>query len=278
MLLDLGGKFLSWLGDVLPQLPGKLLEWTKAILGALGSLLKDIAPRLANLAAGMWHWLTVDAIPQLVANLPKFAEAIWSKITQVIQELPSHLVNLIKGMWNWLTDVLPKLGSALGDLSGKLWAWITAVLQTLPGKVGEIGKAIVTGIWDGVKALWDGFTKWIRGLLSTLADDAKKTINQIFNPSWRDAQGNPGLDPNHLPGSGSTPHFGGGGGGVPFVPPIAIPGGHGAGEGSSGGGSSSNGMQVINNFTLHSNDTRLVQTIRDEIGKTQMQVQNWQNS
>jgi phage-related protein len=104
--------------------------------------------------------LVIAAIVLLVQN--------WDKVTAAVGKV-----------WEVMKDVLPKAWEKAKEFAGKVVGFVKEVIEAylaLPGKMFNVGKDIVTGLWNGIQnmASWlkDKVTGFFKNLLPSWAEKA----------------------------------------------------------------------------------------------------------
>jgi hypothetical protein len=105
----------------------------------------------------------VSAVVDFVkANWPLLLGIITGPIGLAVAEIVKHwdtIKSATSAAWNWVVNffetVPAKITGALGDLGGLLY---------------DAGKAIISGLWSGMKATWTHVSSWVSGIGSWIAD------------------------------------------------------------------------------------------------------------
>jgi hypothetical protein len=127
--------------------------------GGIGAA--TIATNLLKIAlAGLGIGLVIAAIVLLVQN--------WDKVTAAVDKV-----------WEKIKDVVPKAWAKVMELKDKIVGYIDTIkgaFDALPGKMLEIGKNIVTGLWNGMQNMagWlkDKVTGFFKNLIPSWAEKA----------------------------------------------------------------------------------------------------------
>lgn len=153
--------FIQWVGDVLPDLLPKLLDMLVAIgEWILTTALPWLVEHIASWALAFVDWVATDALPNLLIALGKLGAALIGWIGEKALELPGELLSWVMSFLDWVASVILELPRKLGEIASKIWGWITDTALDIPKKALEIGKGLLQGLWDGVKAVWNGFANW----------------------------------------------------------------------------------------------------------------------
>ena len=185
---ELPGKIWNWLVETW----NRLVEWGGNMITTAGQKISEmiisVVSFLSELPGKVWNWLvgTWNRLVEWGGNMittagQKISEMITS-IIKFISELPGKVWDWLKKTWNklvsWGSDMLKTAKEAAGNVVSGIVDAITA----LPGKMLEIGKNIISGIWDGITSGID----WIKGKISDFCGgivDGFKSALGIHSPS-----------------------------------------------------------------------------------------------
>jgi tape measure domain-containing protein len=152
------------------SIPGMILKWFQDLPYNMGVLIGKAIKFVIDFGLSLWRFATVD-VPTAI-----------SKIVSWFSELPGKI-------WTWLVETTNKTIAWVGSLKDKLIAKGPEILRTitnwfidLPSKMLEVGKSILTGIWNGIS----GAAGWLAQKVSTWASDFLAGIKKgmgIASPS-----------------------------------------------------------------------------------------------
>lgn len=188
---------ITFLGPALGPLAGYVL----GIVGAVKAW--SLAQAALNLVLSLNPFgVVVLAIGALIAIIAlawqhsetfrKIVTGVWDAVKSVI----SRAVDGIKAAINWfagLPDMFSRWFGAAKDFAsrklGELVDWVTGLPGRLMDALGDLhhrflsaGKAIIDGIWNGIKAGWDWLKSKVSNLAGSLFDAAKSALG-IGSPS-----------------------------------------------------------------------------------------------
>lgn len=251
-LLDLAGKFLSWVwNDVLPALPGLLGDILTAILGFFTNLFAEITPKLLELATKFYSWITDEVLPALPGKL----EEIWTSISGWVGDVATNAWEATKAIGKALIDGIvagiKAMGNAIYDaLVGPLEdAWNGAkdfFGINSPSRLmrDTIGLPLMQGITQGIEMGSSGVQAGMQSLLGGLKADATRAggdlhaaFGAIFSSLQTASQNALGGLINGLAGGLS-------GGGIAMGPMAAL-------RGSLGGGINLSGLRPSQHLTIN---------------------------
>lgn len=196
VIKQLPGIFWEVFGDVLTR----LYEWASQMLSnagaAMSNMLSSIISWISQLPGQFWTWLvnTINKViqwrQQLISNASSALQNMLSTVVTWISQLPGKF-------WTWLANTASKVVQWGSDLKAKgaeaakgLFDAVVNGVKDLPSKMLDIGKNIVSGIWDGISSGWSWLTNKVSSLASSLLDAAKDALG-INSPSreFRDQVG-----------------------------------------------------------------------------------------
>lgn len=209
---NVGDLINKTLGAITQNLPKILDAGIKMIL----EFVKGFASKIPE-TIKKWFELIMALSNTIIDNLDLFIDAALEIILALVDGITDNLDKIIDAgimltmkLINKLTDkdTMDKLAQAAGKIVVALvFALIKAApkileaayiisqkllqeLAKLPGKMLDVGKNIVKGIWEGIKARADKLARDLQNWASGLADRVKKAL-KIHSPSqvFRDEVG-----------------------------------------------------------------------------------------
>ena len=185
--------------DNLPLLIDAAVQLITALVMGLGSALPELIPAAVEAIITIVQGL-LDSMDQILeaafAIIQGLAEGLLNALPELIDALPEIIMTII----DFITDNLPliiKMGieltvqlafgliKAIPQLVARLPEIVTAIVTGLGKAVGavfEIGKNIVTGLWEGIKSLGSWIADKVSGFFSGIVDGAKSLLG-IHSPS-----------------------------------------------------------------------------------------------
>lgn len=147
-LLQKGGEFLSWLGEVGSNAINAVVTW-----------LSELPEKMAY-----WAGYAVGKFIEFIVTLPDKAKEIFTNFIEKVTEFGKHLKE--EG-----PEIANKFKDDLIDL-----------ISSLPDKFKEIGGNIVDGLWNGIKNGWEWLTNKVSELAKSLLQGTKDALG-IKSPS-----------------------------------------------------------------------------------------------
>ena len=172
-IIEAGIQLLTSLIDALPEIIKSIVEAIPQIIDGIITAVIDAIPLLIEAGIKLIVSL-IQALPQIittiVAAIPKIisglVDAIIGNIDKIIMAGVQLFVSLIQNLPTIIIEIVKAVPQIVTGL-------IDAFMGLL-GKFADIGKNIITGIWDGIKNmgswLWDKFKGFIKSTLGWVAD------------------------------------------------------------------------------------------------------------
>jgi hypothetical protein len=164
-IVAIGGPLLSFFASAKTSLVtlGIISGTTTTSIGATTVALNFLKFALAGLGIG----LVIAAIVLLVQN--------WDKVTEAVNKL-----------WEKIKDVVPKAWAKVKEFKDKVVDFVKDIIDaylSIPGKMLEVGKNIVTGLWDGIKSMASWLKEKVTGFFKNLVPDWAEKALGISSPS-----------------------------------------------------------------------------------------------
>ena len=178
-LLTVLGQSLADIGDILSDVLISAKE--KAVTGVqniisnvmewLGTLPDRVGTTLGNVLGEIAKW---------AVNAPEKAKSaaieLYNNVTEWFRKLPertkSHLEDVLPKIVEWGTNLAAKGKTAATELFDS----VVNKISELPDKMLNIGRDIVTGIWNGISGAKD----WLTGQISGFADGVISGFKDSF--------------------------------------------------------------------------------------------------
>jgi TP901 family phage tail tape measure protein len=187
-IVTCGPMILESIVTILSSIGSLLLEYGATFMGnvgeAMSGILNTVVEWLSQLPTQLAYWAGfaigsfIKFFMELPANLQTWFTETINKVIEFGTEFKNKAINAGKDFFNGLIDNIKQLPERLKSLASSL---VTAV-SNLPSKFAEVGKNIVTGLWNGIKGGWDWLKESVSNLAGSLLDGAKAALG-ISSPS-----------------------------------------------------------------------------------------------
>lgn len=157
------GQFLDEVVNWFATLPERIAYWLGFAVGKVVQWTTDV-----------WNHLK-EAIPQIISDIGTwFSELpgrIWEWLVEAFNRIVQWAVDIYNKAKEAITNFLKAFVEGLKKLPGKFKEWFTKAinyLKTLPKALFQIGADIFTGLWDGLKSIWQKISAWIDGVVQKI--------------------------------------------------------------------------------------------------------------
>lgn len=209
--VEVGTKFLETISTFFSELPynigfflgtaiATVAQWTIDMLSKAretgSNFINSIVTWFQQLPGRIQTWLSnaINHVTSWVSNMGVKAQDAGSRfITNLIsffQQLPGQIQTWLTNTISRATEFVIDMGTKAREAGQSFIQHITTTLSRLPGQMVSIGKNIVTGLWNGIKSMWDNMTGWV-GDLATGFINGIKGVFGVRSPSrvFRDEVG-----------------------------------------------------------------------------------------
>ncbi len=173
MIVTLALGIAEALPELIPSIVQAILLIVQVLLDNMDKILEAAFAIIAGLAEGL-----LNALPQLMEALPQIIMTIINFITNNLPAIIAMGIELTVQLAFGLIQAIPQLVVRLPEII----AAIVTGLGKAVGSVFEIGKNIVSGLWDGIKSMGSWISDNISGFFSGIVDSAKNLLG-IHSPS-----------------------------------------------------------------------------------------------
>jgi phage-related protein len=165
------------LGNALPELIPAAVEAVITIVQGLLDSMDQILEAAFSIIQGLAEGL-LNALPELIDALPEIIMTIIDFITDNLPLIIEMGIKLTVQLAFGLIKAIPQLVAKLPEII----AAIVVGLGKAVGAVFEIGKNIVSGLWEGIKSMGKWIADKVSGFFSGIVDGAKSLLG-IHSPS-----------------------------------------------------------------------------------------------
>jgi phage-related protein len=150
-----------------------------------------VATTIATTAQGLFNavmaanpiGLVVLAIIALIAIIVLLVKN-WDTVTEVVGKVWNTIKDFAKNAWDAISGFVKSAIEAFGSFLGKVGGFVEDVVKAIfaiPGKLIQVGKDMVTSIWDGVSGSISWLASKIGGIASTIASNLKEGIGSFIS-------------------------------------------------------------------------------------------------
>ena len=184
-------NLISGISDFFSNLKNNVVEKFEQLRDAIHNafeMVKEVVLRvIENIKEAFNTFLdfiknALEGIKEAISNVIEFLKEFVSNAIDAIKEFFQKAVDVVKDLWEkvstFVKDIFTKIGDFVKDAFSKLWDWI----KEFPGKFFEIGKLILSNLWDGLKEVWKPVSEWFEekfGWISDIIDRIKSAFGGI---------------------------------------------------------------------------------------------------
>ena len=174
--------------DIAPQLITGIVQLINAIIPKIPEIIKQLLPPIIEGAQLLLIGL-IEALPDIVIALadmlptfiPMIVDAILALIPALIEHLPEFIeagYKLIGALIAGIINSIPILLARVGEIGVALWNY----LKTLPETWKKAGKAMIEGLWGGIKGMKDWVVNKVKDIGKSILKGIKGVLG-IKSPS-----------------------------------------------------------------------------------------------
>lgn len=181
---DLFSNLGTWIGDALSAVKNFFFNLGASIGSSIGSIFDSIVSWGSSLVqkAGEIGSGFVDSFLGFFDGLVTKTGDLISGMVEMFSEWGSNILSkageIGGGFVSAITSGLEKVGSFFADI----FTDILDSISTMGPKIFETGKNIIMALWEGMRTIFGGLTKWITDGLSKLLSPVMNMLDKILNP------------------------------------------------------------------------------------------------
>lgn len=168
--LEIGKSVLEKVWEFVKQIPGKVIEGTKALFEFINTLPERLGIFLGTLAGKLVIFVT--------QTIPNFIKSVIQWFKELPQNIKTVFNNVIDSVKNWINDMKTKMQNEIPKLISKIINWF----KELPSNMVSIGRDMVSGLWKGISNMKNWVAEKIKGFGKGIVSGLKSTLG-IHSPS-----------------------------------------------------------------------------------------------
>lgn len=150
---DVGGRFLSSIGNFFGQIPGKIASFLAGAISAIAG------------------WAS-NAIAKAAEAGNDVLSAIGNFFGQIPGKIASLLAGALSALATWASNMAARARAGMNNVKNA----IVSTLQSIPGRVASVGRNIVQGLWNGIQ----GAAGWLLGRIKGWCSNILNGIKGFF--------------------------------------------------------------------------------------------------
>jgi phage-related protein len=175
LLLETAIELLLCLVKAIPTIIDALIKALPELINTIITELLDALPLLIDGA--------IELLMAIITAIPTITEALIVEVPNIvftiINTLLSQLPNLITGSVELLMGIVKAIPTIVTELARQVPKIITQIVTSLSGgikQVANVGKNLVSGIWEGISSSM----QWIKDKISGWVGDVTSFIKKLF--------------------------------------------------------------------------------------------------
>lgn len=165
---------VQWVWEGLVSIIDNSLTWVwrriEGVLAAIFGFWQDHWNRILGVIRWIWDnvvWKVATAIGQVIAFVASIPQKVKDALWNAASVLWERGVQLISGLFNGIGAVVASTWQWMYD---NVWTPITNFFSGAADWLYNAGKDILTGLWDGMKSVWEDVSDWTGGLGGRIID------------------------------------------------------------------------------------------------------------
>jgi tape measure domain-containing protein len=182
LILETGTEILLSLIDGITKTLPSLIDTGIQLIEKLIDILIENLPQIIDTGVKMLNAIVdgiTDALPELISAGIELINALADVVIDNLPEIIDAGIEILGALIDGIMDALPDLLSAGVKIIGEL---ASELLAKAPGMLKDVGKAVVEGIWEGIKSLGGWLKDKVSGFFGGIVDWGKKALG-INSPS-----------------------------------------------------------------------------------------------
>ena len=160
----------AWVTNELPKIIDGVVNWFAKLPSRLGTWLSN-----TYVSISQWCSDTYNTVS--------------NKISETIDSVVNWFSQLPTRIWTWLTNTVTNIGiwaieikAKASEVAHNLVNTVVDTVKSLPSKIMEVGKNIISGLWEGIQSKWNWLKDKVSEFCSGFTDGIKDAF-EIHSPS-----------------------------------------------------------------------------------------------
>lgn len=213
-VVNFGTALWGWVTGTLPQIIQGVIQWFQQLPGRIWEALLQVIACVQQWGANTWSYLST-AVPRIINGIgtwfSQLPGKIWEFLSRVISDIgrwgsqtysqatsaASRTISAVANwfqqlpgrVWGFLTQVISGIGrwggqmlNSAGQAARNVVTNVANAFRTLPGTMLNIGKNIITGLWNGITGAFGWLKDKIGGFCNNVVKGFKAGFG-IHSPS-----------------------------------------------------------------------------------------------
>lgn len=133
---------------------------------------------------------TIKATWERIWNgIKSFTSGLWEGIKKKAEDIFSAIRDKLSEIWDEVRKTIEEKWNAIKEWFDNIWKKIKDVFKL--DEMVEVGKGIMTKLWDGLKAVWEDIVGWLKGVadfIGSAFDGIVEGSKSLFKKAKEDAE------------------------------------------------------------------------------------------
>ena len=197
-VVSIAQAFATLVTAILPviQVLVEVIAVVGRLLAVIIGFVVEVIARIVAFAAEL-----INIVAQLVAGIINFFTDLVSRGVALITELATRIAARFTEMWNTATQIVANGVNSVVDKVRGIQTLITDVFKGAAKWLVNAGRTIISGLWDGMKEMWENVSEWFSDKLSTLRNplSRRSSSRNATGSITRFAAGGENHEPQYAP-------------------------------------------------------------------------------
>lgn len=168
--INIWNSIAAFFSETIPQIVNNIINWFGELPEKIGELLGFVVGKLTK-----WG---IDSFNTVKEWVPKILTSIYTWFQELPGKLWDLLLKAIAKIKEWGINILNWCKTDLPNVI----VTIVNFFNELPGKIYQVGKDLITGLWNGITGSFNWLVEKIKGFCSGVINGFKKAFD-INSPS-----------------------------------------------------------------------------------------------
>lgn len=171
-LIAVWALFGDEVGEILSSLQQKFTD-------VLGPRLQEMFSEIGRVASALWEGPLGEGIRAVIGYLGDLAVAVFDVLGDHFVRIVSGAIELVTGFVRHIQHAVDLIAALLtGDWAGA-WEAATAMVQNMFNTLANVAEALVPGVTDSMRRLYEGVRTWLMDRLGGVLDWVGNKVDEV---------------------------------------------------------------------------------------------------
>ena len=174
---------VSWqeVWDVMCEYLSEIWQTMQEVIDAALAVVGQIIDTTLNTIKATWE--------RIWNGIKSFTSGLWEGIKKKAEDIFSAIRDKLSEIWDEVRKTIEEKWNAIKEWFDNIWKKIKDVFKL--DEMVEVGKGIMTKLWDGLKAVWEDIVGWLKGVadfIGSAFDGIVEGAKSLFRKAKEDAE------------------------------------------------------------------------------------------